>query len=164
MPSLADIAPAARPRNKRLEFLDEQGGKHSIIVRGLSALELADISARYPDFFPLLTEAQNFRAMMADAPEEEINAELAARFNDRFARHSGGAIAAMIAAATENFGDEREERLAAGFRAEVQREFMNAIFELTNPPADGGGMRPQPLSPLGDGSPKPLASEVAPAN
>lgn len=164
MPSLAEIAPAARPRSKRLVFLDEQGGEHSMIVRGLSALELADIGARYPDFFPLLTEAQNFRAMMADAPEEEINAELAARFNDRFARHSGGAIAAMIAAATENFGDEKEERLAAGFRSEVQREFMNAIFELTNPPADGGGMRPQPLSPLGDGLPKPLASGAAPAN
>lgn len=157
MPSLSDIAPVARPRQKVLEFDDGKGGKIPFTVSGISAMQMADIGERFPDFMRLIQEIQAQRE--AAAGDEEALAEINAKYAGEMLKHRK-AIPAMIATGSGNHGDEKEEAIAASFTTDAQVFLVTEIMELTNPDPNNSGR--QPLSPLGGNLPNGSASAAAP--
>lgn len=157
MPSLSDVAPALRPRSKRLEFDDGNGGKLSLVVNGISAMQMADIGERFPTFMALIQTVQAQRE--AAAGDEELLAAINAKYAGEMMQHRA-AIPAMIATGAGFHENPNEEAIAASFTVEAQVYLVAEIMELTNPdPANSGR---KPLSPLGESSRNGLASEAAP--
>lgn len=100
--NLADLVPMSE---------DVPIGNSYLTVHGISAETGLEIFKRYPKVLGMISgEGFNLGAAMSVAPD---------------------AVAAIIAAATDNLGDEKAEKAAAGLGIETQFDILETIGRLT---------------------------------
>lgn len=111
-----------------------QIGDKAVEIRGLSLIELANISRRYPAFLRVV-EGQGGSLLQA-----------------------GEALPAVVAAGLGHFGDEEYERQAERFRTNTIMGLATAIMGLTfTRPAKGDDAGNQPVPGAGNGLAAPAA-------
>jgi len=99
--NLADLAPM---------YEDVPIGDNYLRVHGISAKTGLEIFKRFPKVLGMVGEGFNLGNFLAVAPD---------------------AVAAIIAAATDNLGDEKAEAVAAGLGVETQFDILEAVGRLT---------------------------------
>jgi len=99
-------------------------GAKSLQVGGISARNIAQLLARFPD----IERAIGMQVVDADAAVERAAL---------FRKAGPEAIAAIIAAATGNLGDEGAEAIADALPLEAQMDILEATFALTFPSGVG---------------------------
>lgn len=99
-------------------------GSKSLQVGGISARNIAQLLARFPD-------------IEAAIGMQVVDADMDIERKALFRKAGPEAIAAIIAAATGNLGDEGAEAIADALPLESQMDILEAIFALTFPSGVG---------------------------
>lgn len=149
MASLVDIAASLRPAK---QVVTVGGGE--LEIRGLSAGEIADICARFPEFGDFINESRDATAGEVRDKDGNLDADATARVAQkidagRALTLGGGAWPAVIAASVGQPGDEATETIARSFSIPNQQVIVMTVMALSFP---------DEKRPLAEGAPAPLAT------